>query len=76
VRKGQSLKVYLDACCLSRVTDDQNEPRGRAEVEAVEHILGMIRAGQARWVSSTGLSIEASRNARGESRVTVHYSDG
>ena len=45
--------------CLSRLTDDQTTtPCVRAEAEAVEHIMGMIRAGHAMWVSST---VRASR---------------
>jgi hypothetical protein len=66
--QGTSLRVYPDACCLSRLTDDQNQPRVRAEAEAVEHIMGMIRAGQATWVSSTVLSIEVRRNPDPERR--------
>jgi hypothetical protein len=30
---------------LGRFTDDRSQPRFRAEAEAVEHIMGMIRAG-------------------------------
>ena len=63
-----SLRIYLDACCLSRLTDDQNQPRVRAEAEAVEHIMGIVRAGQATWVSSTVLSIEVGRNPDPERR--------
>jgi predicted nucleic acid-binding protein len=62
------LKVYLDACCLGRLTDDQSQSRVRAEAEAVEHIMGMIRAGRATWVSSTILSIDVSRNPDPERR--------
>ena len=28
--------IYLDACCLSRLTDEQGQPRVRAEAEAIE----------------------------------------
>ena len=62
------MRVYLDACCLSRLTDDQKQPRVRAEAEAVEHIMGMIRAGHSTWVSSTVLTIEVSRNPDQERR--------
>jgi predicted nucleic acid-binding protein len=62
------LRLYLDACCLGRLTDDQSQPRVRAEAEAVEHIMAMIRAGQATWVSSTILNIEVSRNPDPERR--------
>jgi predicted nucleic acid-binding protein len=56
------LRVYLDACCLSRLTDDQGQTRVRAEADAVEQILGMVRAGLALWVSSTALNVEVGRN--------------
>jgi predicted nucleic acid-binding protein len=56
------LRIYLDACCLSRLTDDQSQARVRAEAEAVEHIMRMVREGLAIWVSSTVLNIEVSRN--------------
>ena len=56
------LRIYLDACCLSRLTDDQSQPRVRAEAEAVEHIVRMVREGLAIWVVSVVLSIEVSRN--------------
>ena len=56
------MRVYLDACCLSRLTDDQSQARVHAESDAIEHILRMVRAGLATWVSSTVLNIEVSRN--------------
>ena len=56
------MRIYLDACCLSRLTDDQSQARVHAESDAIEHILRMVRAGLATWVSSTVLNIEISRN--------------
>lgn len=56
------MKVYFDACCLSRLTDDHSQMRVRNEAEAVERILRMIGDGQALWVSSRVLEIEISRN--------------
>jgi predicted nucleic acid-binding protein len=56
------LRIYLDACCLSRLTDDQSQARVHAESDAIEHILRMVRTGLATWVSSTVLNIEVSRN--------------
>jgi hypothetical protein len=32
------VKIYFDACSLSRLTDDQMEPRIREEAEAVERV--------------------------------------
>jgi predicted nucleic acid-binding protein len=56
------LRIYLDACCLSRLTDDQSQARVHAESDAIEHILRMVRAGLATWVSSAVLNVEVSRN--------------
>lgn len=61
-------RIYLDACCLSRLTDDQSQPRVRAEAQAVEHILRMVRVGLALWISSEVLSIEVARNPNQERR--------
>jgi hypothetical protein len=44
------LRIYLDACCLSRLTDDQSQARVHPESDAIEHILRMVRAGLATWV--------------------------
>ena len=56
------MRVYLDLCCLNRLTDDQSQARVRREAEAVEGILRLVRQGQATWVSSITLEIEISRN--------------
>ena len=56
------MRIYLDACCLNRLTDDQRQARIRREAEAVESILRLVRTGQATWVSSTAVEIEISRN--------------
>ena len=56
------MRIYLDACCLSRLTDDQSQPRIREEAEAVEGILGLVSDGRAAWVSSAVLAIEIGRN--------------
>ena len=61
-KKESKLRIYLDACCLSRLTDDQSQPRVRDEAEAVEHIVRMVREGLATWVGSVVLSVEVSRN--------------
>lgn len=56
------MRLYLDACCLNRLTDDQSQPRVRKEAEAIERILGLVRKGSATWVSSVVLEVEISRN--------------
>ena len=65
------MKLYLDACCLNRLTDDQSQARVREEAEAVEGILRLIRDGQATWSSSSVLEIEISRNPDSERRHDV-----
>ena len=62
------MKIYLDACCLSRLTDDQTQPRIREEADAVEKVLRMIREQTLTWISSPVLSLEISRTPDGEQR--------
>lgn len=56
------MRVYLDGCCPSRLTDDQSQPRVRAEADAIERIMRMVHEGVATWVSSTILNVEIDRN--------------
>jgi predicted nucleic acid-binding protein len=65
---GLGLRIYLDACCLSRLTDDQTQPRILSEAEAVEGILTLVRRGSLTWVSSSVLNIEVARNPNAERR--------
>lgn len=63
------MKLYLDACCLNRLTDDQNQLRIRQEAEAVELILRRIQAGEIQWISSDALVDELERNPDVERRL-------
>ena len=65
------MRLYLDACCLNRLTDEPTQSRVRDEAEAVERILGLIRAGRATWVSSAVLEVEVNRNPDSERRRDV-----
>ena len=56
------MRIYLDACCLNRLTDDQSQSRIREEAAAVEGILRLVHAHEAIWVSSSVLLIEIGRN--------------
>ena len=71
LRNGPTLRLYLDACCLNRLTDDQSQTRIRHEAEAIEHILRMIREGRAAWVASAVLEVEISRNPDPDRRRDV-----
>jgi len=59
----------LDACCLSRLTDDQTQPRIREESEAIEKILAGVRLGTVNLISSEALQDEARRNPSLERRL-------
>ena len=65
------VKVYLDACCLNRLTDDQDQQRIAEEAEAVEQILRLLRANAIEWLSSTVLEAETSVNPDPERRREV-----
>ncbi|HWB84105.1 MAG TPA: PIN domain-containing protein [Bryobacteraceae bacterium] len=63
------MKVYLDACCLNRLTDDQTQLRIHQEAEAVELILRQMRRGTIQWISSDALVDEINRNPDVERRL-------
>ncbi len=63
------MRIYLDGCCLNRLTDDQTQLRIRHEAEAVEQILRRTRDGEIQWVSSEALADEIDRNPDGERRL-------
>ena len=65
------MKVYFDACCLSRLTDDQSQPRIREEAEATERILAGVRLGTVYLISSEALEDEARRNPSPDRRRAV-----
>ncbi len=62
------MRIYFDACCLSRPTDDQAQDRIRREAEAVERLLGFVTNGSNVWVSSVVLEAEIARNPETERR--------
>jgi predicted nucleic acid-binding protein len=63
------MKIYLDACCLNRLTDDQAQLRIRREAEAVEQILRRMRDGEIQWIASEALADEIDRNPNMERRL-------
>jgi predicted nucleic acid-binding protein len=65
------VRIYLDACCLNRLTDDQSQPRIVEEAEAVEQILRLLRAKTVEWLSSTALKAETSNNPDAERKYEV-----
>lgn len=59
----------MDACCLSRLTDDQSQARIRGEAEAVEQVLAGVRRGTVELISSEALDEEVRQNPSMERRV-------
>lgn len=65
------MRIYLDACCLNRLTDHQSQARVRDEAAAVEAAFRRVRAGGDTWISSTALEIEINRNPDPDRRHEV-----
>lgn len=63
------MRVFLDACCLSRLTDDQSQTRIREESEAVEQVLAGVRRGTVELLSSEALDDEVRRNPSMDRRM-------
>jgi len=66
-------KIYLDACCLNRLTDDQAQHRIREEAEAVELILRGMQSGEVQWISSEALTDEINRAGAHCARVARYF---
>lgn len=56
------MKVYLDACVLSRLSDERRQARVAAEAEAIEAVFRLIYLGDVEWSASIALLREISRN--------------
>ena len=63
------MKVYLDTCCFSRLTDDQSQARIRDEAEAMERILAEVSRGPLEMVASEALEDELNRIPKQERRI-------
>jgi predicted nucleic acid-binding protein len=62
-------KIYLDACALNRLTDDQSQSRIQTEAEAVERVLHLVWSGEAEWRASIVLEAEIRRNPNRAART-------
>jgi hypothetical protein len=56
------VRIYLDACAINRLTDDQAQARILTEAGAVEQVLDLISTGRGRWIASSALRSELERN--------------
>lgn len=52
------MKIYLDACCLNRPFDDQDQHRIRLESEAILIIIDTIYRDKWEWIGSETLIVE------------------
>jgi predicted nucleic acid-binding protein len=73
------LKVYLDACVLSRLSDDRTQARVAAEAATIEQIFRMIFLGEVVWSGSQTLRHEVNRNPdrdkRNDALALLAYAD-
>jgi predicted nucleic acid-binding protein len=67
------VRIYLDACCINRLTDDQSQARIREEAEAVEQILRLVRTNTIQWLSSVVREVakDPEWERRGEAEVLL-----
>src|SRR5215831_10948471 len=56
------MRIYFDACCVNRLTDDQTQERILREAEAIEKLIGFATAESNTWVGSAVLEAEITRN--------------
>src|SRR5579875_1570941 len=63
------MKIYFDACCMNRLTDDQSQERIVQEAEAIEKLIGLATSGGRVWVGSVVLEAEIARNPDAERRA-------
>jgi hypothetical protein len=59
---AQIARIYLDACALSRLTDDPARPRIAKEADAIVDFFRLVRAGKLIWIASSALEIELRKN--------------
>ena len=69
--KGDSVKIYLDVCCLNRPFDDHFQDRIKLEAEAVLSILGSCQNGVWKLIGSEVVDLEISKTPDDERRKKV-----
>ncbi|MDE0398249.1 MAG: PIN domain-containing protein [Candidatus Poribacteria bacterium] len=65
------MKIYLDTCCLNRLSDRQIQERIRQETEAVNMMLSNFRTKRWHWISSSILQFEINQNPDLDQRVSL-----
>src|SRR5690349_11969019 len=62
------MRIYFDACCVNRLTDDHSRERILREAEAIEALIGFATSDANMWVGSVVLEAELSRNPDSDRR--------
>jgi predicted component of type VI protein secretion system len=62
-------RVYLDAYCLSRLTDDQSQSGIKEEAETLEDVLAGVRRGLVELLTTEALEDEVRRSPSIERRT-------
>ena len=65
------MKIYLDTCCLNRLSDRQIQKRIRQETGAVNIMLSNFRTKRWHWISSSILQFEINQNPDLDQRVSL-----
>lgn len=65
------MRIYLDTCCLNRLSDRQIQERIRKETEAVNIMLSNFRTKRWHWISSSILQFEINQNPDLDQRVSL-----
>ena len=65
------MRVYFDACCFSRLHDDQSQPRVRDEASCIDRLFEMVVLREIELISSEMLEDEVRRNPSVEQRKTA-----
>lgn len=63
------MKIYFDACCVNRLTDDHGQERILREAEAIEALIGFATNEPNVWIGSVVLEAELSRNPDSDRRA-------
>lgn len=65
------MEIYLDACCLSRLFDDQFQDRIKIETDAILSILTRCQTGEWKLIGSQVIDLEISKIPDDEKREKV-----
>ena len=71
------MRLYFDACCVSRLTDNSSQERIHREAEAIEKLIGFATNDPNVWVGSSVLEAEIARNPdsdrRGDGQALLQF---